>query len=169
MNLIVYNAKECDPKKCTAFRLHRLGKIRMIFRRTELPRGAILLDPFAEKALSKEDSETARRYGLVAIDCSWKRIEKISEIKGRLEPRSLPYLIAANPTHYGRPTVLSTAEALAAAIFILGDEGRAKNILSSFKWGPVFLKLNQEPLKAYAEAANSSEVVAAQNQFMREE
>lgn len=169
MNITVYNARECDPKKCTALRLHRFGKIRMVFKQGAIPRGAILLDPFAEKALSKEDAGTARRYGLVALDCSWKQIKQISKIKRWLEPRSLPYLIAANPTHYGRPTILSTAEALAAALFIFGEKEMASDILGDFKWGPVFLDLNREPLEAYAKAANSSEVVDAQLQFMQQE
>ena len=84
-------------------------------------------------------------------------------------PRALPYLVAANPTYYGRPTTLSTAEALAAALFILGDEAHAKEILNIFKWGPTFLDLNREPLEAYAHAKDSTEVVALQRQFMSQE
>ncbi len=150
-------------------RLRKLGRIHVVFRQSDMPRGAILLDPFAEKAVSKEDLGTAERRGLVALDCSWKKIEQITSIKRWLEPRSLPYLIAANPTHYGRPTILSTAEALAAALFIMGKREEASTILGDFKWGPVFLELNQEPLEAYAGAANSADVVAAQQQFMAKE
>lgn len=169
MKLIVYNARECDPKKCTAMRLHRFGKIQMVFQSQGLPGNAILLDPFAERALSGEDAEIARKQGLVALDCSWKQIEQISRIRTRMVPRALPYLVAANPTHYGRPTTLSTVEALAAALFILGDEARAKEILNIFKWGPTFLDLNREPLETYAHAKDSTEVVALQRQFMPQE
>ncbi|MCS7131752.1 MAG: DUF367 family protein, partial [Hadesarchaea archaeon] len=147
MQLFVYNAKECDPKRCTAIRLYRAGKIQMVYRFRDLPSGAILLDPLVEKALSKEDANVARTRGLVALDCSWKQIEQIARARKRMLPRSLPYLVAANPTHYGRPTVLSTAEALAAALFILGEPDRANEILKIFKWGPTFLELNQELLK----------------------
>lgn len=167
MKLIVYNARECDPKKCTAIRLHRLGKIQMVFKLRDLPSGSILLDPFAEKALSREDAEIAEKHGLAALDCSWKKIKQASRFGKMLRPRSLPYLIAANPTHYGRPTILSTAEALAAAIFIMGNEEAAKDILGHFKWGPVFLELNREPLETYANATNSAEVVAAQELFIQ--
>ena len=169
MKLVVYNARECDPKKCTAMRLHRFGKIQMVFQSQGLPGNAILLDPFAERALSGEDAEIARKQGLVALDCSWKQIEQISHIRARMVPRALPYLVAANPTYYGRPTTLSTAEALAAALFILGDEARAKEILNIFKWGPTFLDLNREPLEAYAHAKDSTEAVALQRQFMSQE
>jgi len=166
MKLIVYNARECDPKKCTAVRLHRAGKIQMTYKLGELPSKAILLDPFAQKAISRADATIAEKRGLVALDVSWNKIRKIESVRRKMEPRSLPYLVASNPTHYGKPTTLSTAEALAAALFILGDRERAKEILAGFKWGQTFLDLNREPLEAYATAKDSTEVVAAQREFM---
>jgi pre-rRNA-processing protein TSR3 len=132
----------------------------------KLPSGAVLLDPFAERALSRADAETARTHGLVALDCSWKRIREAPVLRRRMRPRALPYLVAANPTYYGRPTTLSTAEALAAALFILGEEDRARGILSLFSWGDVFIELNREPLEAYSKAEDSSEIIALQSQFI---
>jgi len=166
MRLVVYNARECDPKKCTAIRLHQMGKIHMVYRLEYIPTGAILLDPMAEKALSRRDVEVARRRGIIALDCSWKQIEQIARLRRKVVPRSLPYLVAANPTHYGRPTILSTAEALAAALFILGERSQAEDIIKSFKWGNTFVELNREPLEAYAGAKDSAEVVALQREFM---
>jgi pre-rRNA-processing protein TSR3 len=166
MRLVVYNARECDPKRCTSIRLHRAGKIQMVYKLGELPAGAILLDPLSEKALSKDDADIAKKRGIVALDCSWKKIEQIVKIRRKMVPRSLPYLVAANPTYYGRPTILSTVEALSAALFILGDLVIAEEMLKIFKWGPTFLELNREPLEAYASAADSNEVVSVQQQFM---
>lgn len=166
MELVVYNARECDPKRCTATRLHRAGKIKMVYSFRELPPKAILLDPFAEKALSKTDAEISNNHGLVALDCSWKKIQQSSSLRKRMAPRALPYLVAANPTYYGRPTTLSTAEALGAALFILGETASARGILNLFKWGPGFLELNREPLEAYSGATDSAEVVTLQRQFM---
>ncbi|KUO40376.1 MAG: hypothetical protein AVW06_02475 [Hadesarchaea archaeon DG-33-1] len=166
MQLAVYNARECDPKRCTAIRLHQAGKIQIVYESRYLPSGAILLSPFAQKALSRADATIAGARGVVAFDCSWKQIKQIARLRKSMIPRSLPYLVAANPTHYGRPTTLSTAEALAAALFILGDPASAEDILSIFKWGHTFLELNGEPLRAYANATDSSEVVEVQKQFM---
>lgn len=166
MKIVVYHAKECDPRRCTALRLSRFGKVKIVFRLEELPRGGILLNPFAEKALSKEDAETAEKYGLIAFDCSWKKIQQLANVKNWFRPRSLPYLIAANPIHYGKPTILSTVEALAAALFIFGEKERAKEILAGFKWGSAFLELNRELLEAYSKAKNSVEIVEIQKQFM---
>jgi pre-rRNA-processing protein TSR3 len=138
----------------------------MLYKLYGLPAGAILLDPLAERALSKADVDIARERGIVALDCSWKKIEQIVKMRRKMVPRSLPYLVAANPTYYGRPTILSTVEALSAALFILGDPVTAEEILRIFKWGPTFFELNREPLEAYASAADSNEVVSVQQQFM---
>lgn len=168
MKLIAYHAEECDPKKCTAIRLEKFGKIDIIHRQKKIPTGAVLLDPFAEKALSQEDLNTANENGLVAVDCSWNKINKFQPLRSFCEPRSIPYLLAANPTNYGRPTKLSTVEAFSAALYILGEKRKAEDILEGFKWGKSFLDLNREPLEVYSEARNSSEVVEAQHDFMHE-
>ena len=72
------------------------------------------------------------------------------------EARRLPALLAGNPTNYAVRGKLSTAEALAAALFITHFTTEAERILSLFKWGPTFLALNREPLEAYAEASLSN-------------
>ncbi len=166
MKLFVYSAKECDPKKCTAIRLNKFGKVHLVYNPKGIPRNSILLYPFAEKAFSKEDANIALNFGLTALDCSWKRIKPMPRIGKNLEQRILPYLVAANPINYGQPTKLSTAEALSAALFIVGRREAATDILSPFKWGSIFLNLNEEPLEAYAMAANSKEILEVQQQFM---
>ena len=39
------------------------------------------------------------------------------------------------------------------------------DLLSSFRWGEQFFKLNEEPLKAYSEAKTSQELVDLQFEF----
>jgi pre-rRNA-processing protein TSR3 len=55
---------------------------------------------------------------------------------------------------------------LAAALFIIGYGEQAETLLSKFKWGLGFIRLNQERLDAYAKARNSSEIVELQRKFM---
>ena len=76
--------------------------------------------------------------------------------------RCLPILVAGNPVNYGKPTKLSTVEALAAALYIIGYKADAAKLLSIFKWGHTFLDLNHERLEVYSTAKNSTEVVAFQ-------
>jgi len=168
VRLVVYDLRECDPKKCTAKKLGQAGKVEVVHSPGRLPRGAILLDPFSQKALSPSDRKTAIENGMVAVDCSWRRIKIFEALRTGREPRALPYLVAANPTYYGRPTTLSTAESLSAALFILGEEERARDLLGIFKWGPVFFELNREPLMRYRGAKDSFEVVSIQRMFAPE-
>jgi pre-rRNA-processing protein TSR3 len=131
-----------------------------------LPRGAVILNPFSDKAFSPADRQRLERRGLAAIDCSWIHADEVFELSMRGASRCLPYLIAANPTNYGVPTKLSTVEALAAALYIAGFREKAERLLSIFKWGINFIVLNQERLDGYAQAKNSAEVVEVQKSFV---
>jgi len=168
MRIIVYHAEECDRKKCTSLKLARMGKVRIVSSPKRIPLGSIVLNPFAEKALSPADKERILKRGVAALDCSWKEVKKSSPIFAvKRYHRALPYLVAANPTNYGKPFILSTAEALAATFYIIGLKDIAVNIMSSFKWGLHFLDFNRELLEAYSKAKNSREVVKIQEEFMR--
>lgn len=161
MQLLVYHANQCDPKKCSGKKLARFDLVRLTTHVNQL-RPFLVLSPFSEKALSPED-RGAR--GLAALDCSWAHAEEVFE-RLSLNQRALPFLVAANPVNYGKPFKLSTVEALAAGLFILGQATQAELILSKFNWGHVFLELNREPLQEYAAAKNSLEVVQIQNAYL---
>ena len=75
--------------------------------------------------------------------------------------------MAANPINYGRPRQLTTAEALGAALYILGERRRAKTLLDKFKWGPAFLTLNAVPLGDYAAAETETELLACERVYER--
>jgi len=167
IQLYVYRAGDCDPRRCTASRLLRRGLARPVPRPWAFPGGAVVLLPGAPQALSPADRRGAERRGLVALDCSWERLEDVRRRLGRRGvARTLPYLVAANPVNFGRPWQLSTVEALAAALAIFGEAGQARAVLEPFAWGPNFLALNAEPLAAYTAAADSTGVLAAQEAFM---
>ncbi len=167
MKVTVYHAEQCDPKKCTSVKLQKQGKIKVVPKLNMLPKGAIILDPFSEKSASAQDREIVENNGIVGLDCSWNRIQKSNIMfRGKKYHRSLPFLVAANPTNYGKPCKLSTAEAIAATFYIVGLKDNAVEIMSQFKWGPHFLKLNYELLEAYSRAKTSAEVVKIQNEFI---
>jgi len=163
MDLLIFHVSQCDPKKCSGRKLARFGLAKLTTRAYDL-RHCLLLNPFSEKALSPMD-KGARC--LTALDCSWARAEDIFARK-RGNSRALPFLLAANPINYGKPFKLSTVEALASALFILGNPEMAKKILSKFSWGLVFLELNKEPLQEYANAKDSAEVVKIQHAYLSE-
>jgi pre-rRNA-processing protein TSR3 len=178
IRLYVYSTKQDDPKKCTAMQLHRLSKINLVYHIGDIPKNSVLLNPFCQKALSVEDLQAMQTKGLVGLDCSWVEAKQVfgadnqfdesPKRKGRWRfvDRILPYLLAANPVNYGRPCKLSTAEALAAALYIVGFKKDAEKLLDGFKWGEFFFSLNRELLDAYSEANNSLEVVKIQNEYL---
>ncbi len=161
--LYVYHAGEDDPKKCTAKKLARFGLIKIVNRLNQIPKNSILLSPFSKKALSPEDKNFEN---ISAIDCSWKNAEHIFSKVRNKNTRALPFLLAANPVNYGKVLKLSTVEALASALYILGEEERANLLLSKFKWGLGFIKLNEMPLKDYKKAKNSKDVIKAMYEYL---
>ena len=158
-----------DPKKNTAVRASRdeLLTLHKDFKR--LPKRGIILEPLCGKVLGPEDREIFEQRGaLVGLDCSWAQIESsVAHVmrRTRLQPRMLPLLLAANPVNWGKPGKLSTVEALAASLYLLGRVAQSKELLSKFRWGERFLELNKEPLEAYAEAKSSAELVSLQFEF----
>ena len=169
IDLLIYHMSQDDPKKCTARKLSRFGHAELIKRLSLIPYSPILLDPFSEKVLSKDDFEIASAHGILAVDCSWATAEEAFSLvrrKRKVVSRALPYLVAVNPVKYGKAFQLSTLEAFAGALIILGNRAQAEGILNIYKWSPNFLKMNEEPLTEYEKAKNSEEVIRAQGEFV---
>lgn len=157
--------RQDDPRKCTAAKLVKLGFATPLFRSGQIPRRALVMDPFAAQTLLPSDKELAEHYGLVAIDCSWERADRAFDKRFPGIGRQLPTLLASNPVNYSKPNKLSSLEALSAALYILGFKELASNLLNIFKWGNTFLTLNHEPLEAYSKAGNFEEMSEAQASF----
>ncbi len=160
--LLAYRDNTCDPRKCTVEKLARFGRVRILPRLGAIPRGTLLLDPTAEQALSPADRSVR---SITVLDVSWAVLDT-SAVRSIRRRRALPFLLAANPVNYGRPFRLSSIEAFAAALFILGEREQADSILSLFHWGPQFILLNAEPLSRYAAAIDSTEVISIQAEYL---
>ena len=164
--VLIYHAEQCDPKKCTGIRLSRMEKGKILKNMRQIPPGAVVLNPVSEIAFSRADRDLILQAGLVGLDCSWKQAEAIFANSRLGAQRALPYLLAANPINTYKPIKLSTAEAIAAALYIAGFKEEAEDIMAIFKWGPSFITLNRELLDAYAECTSSTEVVQVQKEIM---
>jgi pre-rRNA-processing protein TSR3 len=147
MRIDVYclHFQECDPRKCTALKLKKFNLIKFIDSIRGPLKYSILLNPFARKEVSLDDKNLIKKYGLVLIDCSWKKLLKFGSLKSENE-RKLPPLIAANPVNYGKWEKLSSVEAIAATLYLTDFEKEAKLLLSKFNWGIEFIKINYERL-----------------------
>lgn len=167
--LFVVHAGECDRGKCTALKLARFNKAVLLRPGSGFPPGIISLDPFSPVLLSPQDTNIAAKKGILAVDCSWDRIDAGAFARQlgrrRITPRALPYLVAANPVKFGQPLRLSTLEAMAAALYILGWKRQATDILGIFNWGKRFIEVNLQPLEDYSVATNELEVRRAQADY----
>jgi pre-rRNA-processing protein TSR3 len=160
--LVAYRDNSCDPRKCTVKKLGRAGFIRLVKKISQIPRNTLLLDPTAEQALSPADRSVK---SITVLDCSWEVLDTGAVSSWRIR-RALPFLVAANPVNFGKPCMLSSVEALAGALYIMGEKDQARAILGKVSWGVRFLEVNKEPLELYAAAKDSTEVVRIQDLFM---
>jgi len=158
VKLYVLRRPGCDPAKCTGLKLARLGFVKLIKESRWAPRGTLILNPFAAQVVSPSDRAVVEARGVLAVDGSWTEARELFKPRLRGEHRRLPYLLAGNPVNYGEPYMLSTLEALAAALYIVGFPKEAERLLSIYKWGGTFMSLNRELLEAYAKAADAEEV-----------
>jgi pre-rRNA-processing protein TSR3 len=162
MPLYAYRDNTCDPRKCTVKKLEKSGLLKIYNKISQIPRNTLLLDPTAEQALSPADKHVR---SITVLDCSWVVLDtgKVHSWRTR---RALPFLVAANPVNFGKPCVLSSVEALAAALYIIGEKERASELLSKVSWGIRFLEVNREPLDLYMSAKDSTEIIKIQEFFI---
>ncbi|MEM2843161.1 MAG: DUF367 family protein, partial [Candidatus Bathyarchaeia archaeon] len=139
--------------------------IKLITNPKLIPKFAVTLNPYAKEILTPADKELIERNGLIAIDCSWNKIYETFEKRFKGLNKRLPFLLAANPINYGKLSKLSSAEALASALYIVGYKKEAEKILSLFKWGKTFLTLNKNPLKDYSKAKSMEEVLKLEKEY----
>jgi len=167
VRISIYHAAQDDPKKNTALRLKRRGYARIVSKARFLPKRAIVLNPFGEIAFSPADRERVEQFGIAALDCSWEHAQKVMGDHVRGTSRCLPILIAGNPVNFGKLTKLSTAEAIAAALYIAGFTVEAEKVLSIFPWGHTFFELNQMLLDNYVTAKDSADIVEMQKRLLK--
>jgi len=172
LRLWVVLAGEDHPKACTGRRLIRWGRVTRIPRESAAIPSPIVLDPYAPTPLSPADREAAHRGGILAVDCSWNRLSTRGAFpgaEGRERThgirRRLPILVAANPQHYGRIAQLNTAEALCAALYVLGPAEQAEHLLDGFAGGEEFVEINRGRLDRYRSSAGPDEVAAAEREL----
>ncbi len=166
--VVLFEYKHNDPKRDTGMKLVRQGLVRSI--RPGDPFKGIVLSAYGRSVLSPADSSLIASAGLAAINCSWNRLDEITNIPGGnvSRHRKLPFLVAANPINYGKAYKLSSAEALAASLAIAGFRDEAEELTEKFSWDTEFWKLNDEMISEYRLCNNSEEIVQAQQKYLDE-
>ncbi|KAK5172850.1 ribosome biogenesis protein tsr3 [Saxophila tyrrhenica] len=160
-----WDLNHCDAKRCSGKRLMRLGLMRELH--VGQKHAGVVVSPKAKVLLSPADRPILEQYGAAVVEASWKRIEEVPFTRiGGPNPRLLPYLIAANPTNYGRPWRLNCVEALAACFAICGHKDWAEEVLATFSYGEAFLSINEAVLKKYAACEDEEGVKKAEEAWL---
>jgi pre-rRNA-processing protein TSR3 len=73
--------------------------------------------------------------------------------------------MAANPINYGKISILSSAEALSATLYIANYIEESRRLMSIFKWGPNFLELNKNPLEDYRLAKTPEDMIKIEEEY----
>jgi pre-rRNA-processing protein TSR3 len=163
LNVFVIDYRQDDPAKCTAQKMVHMGLATEVTKKFHASDSTIVLNPFALTLLSPADARGTK--SILVIDCSWNLAQEVFFRKMGGKHRRLPALLAGNPTNYSRLGILSSVEAVVAALFILGDAQEANKFLALYKWGPTFESLNHDPLEEYAKAVSDIEVEGAEKSY----
>ncbi|PPQ74076.1 hypothetical protein CVT24_012946 [Panaeolus cyanescens] len=165
VQVAMWDFNHCDPRRCSGKKLSRLGLIKEL--RVGSRFRGIVVSPKGKSVVSPADRDIILGGGLAVVECSWARLDDVPFNKiASPHERLLPYLMATNPTNYGKPWRLNCVEALAAAFYITGFNAYADKLLSRFGWGTSFWKVNQTYLEIYQKCKSSKEVEAAQKKIM---
>jgi pre-rRNA-processing protein TSR3 len=166
--IVLFEYKQNDPKRDTGMKLARQGLVRSM--RPGDPFKGIVLSAYGRSILSMKDASLVACSGIAAINCSWNRLDEITNVPGGniSRHRKLPFLVAANPINYGKAYKLSSAEALAAALAMVGFQEEAERLTEKFSWSDEFWKLNGELIDEYNQCTNSAEVEAIEKKYVAE-
>jgi len=146
--------KQDDPRKCSAAKLVKFGLAKPV---TRTASRTLILNPFSKKTLLKSDKKFVN--SITGIDCSWNLVTPTFKKPFTGISRKLPPLLAGNPMNYSKLNKLSTVEALAGAVYILGESDLTHNLLQKFKWGNTFFELNKNLLQDYSKAQSEAEIL----------
>lgn len=149
---------EDSPVKNTALKMIRQGLALPLRRKREVHGLPLVLNPFSKEYLGPWLKEYAIRFGILVVDASWKRLKKEHFKNIRGIHVKLPPLLPGNPVNYGKPCILSSVEAVAAATYILGFRDYYSKLLGLFKWMETFHELNEEVLEVYSKTSTSEEL-----------
>ena len=151
VNVLMYN--QDDPKKCTAAKLVRFSLAKKV---TNISKNTLTLNPFADHTLLNSDKKSIR--SITGIDCSWNFADQTFVKKFGGISRKLPYLLAGNSVNFSKLGKLTTVEAIAASLYLLGFENQSTELLGKFKWGHTFLDLNKNLLNDYQNATSEGQI-----------
>ena len=164
--MYVIHLDQDDPRKCTARKICSLGLAKLHDSAISAPRRGFLLDPESDVIIGPEDRPLTKMGGsLVALDCSWKKInDSLLELRGGLGyNQKTTKASTANSVSWGKVGRLSSSKALTSLYALVTEQ--AEILLEKFQFGEQFLQLNREPLLEYSHAETREHMGIIENRF----
>jgi pre-rRNA-processing protein TSR3 len=162
LNIYALELCQDDPVKCTAKKMIHMDLAKGVGRKFHASDTTLVLNPYAHRMLSPPDRDAK---GVLVVDCSWNQAQEIFFKRLGGKHRRVPLLLPTNPVNYARPGMLSSVEAVAATLYILGEVEQAEAYLAIYKWGPNFLTLNHDPLESYRECKSEGKVLQQEREY----
>lgn len=126
--------------KCTAAFCISKGLMKKV---DEIPNNCLLLYPFSKKPLSKKDRKLSEAQGVYIIDAPWELLRGInSKLSKRIQRRKLVNVREIQGPYTGSNFKISSAGAVAFALFVLGFRKQAEQLIGVFSWKDEFIKEN---------------------------
>jgi pre-rRNA-processing protein TSR3 len=160
MKIQVVMLKQDDPKKCSAAKLVKFGLAKDVKKTSSK---TLILDPFAKKSIMNSDKKLVD--SITGIDCSWNLADQTFTTNFSGIHRKLPPLFAGNPVNYSKLNKLTTVEAIAATVFILGNKDLCLQLLDKFKWGHTFFDLNKNLLEDYSKLESEDQILSLLKEY----
>jgi rRNA small subunit aminocarboxypropyltransferase len=162
MNIYALEMCQDDPIKCTARKMIHMELAKGVGRKFHASDTTLVLNPYAHRMLSPPDKGSK---GILVVDCSWNQAQEIFFKRLGGKHRRVPLLLPANPVNYARPGMLSSLEAVAGSLYVLGEVEEATAMLNIYKWGPNFLTLNHDPLESYRMCKSEGKVLQQEREY----
>lgn len=152
----------------------------------------IVLSPKGVDVVSPSDRHIVEDAGVAVVECSWARLDEIpfhkirspnerirtssissqltlSAVSARLESSELwQTSVECRERAHVAAYKLNCVEALAAALYIVGQDEVAEQLLAKFSWGDSFWQMNGAFLKRYRTCDTAQSVTDEQEAIIRE-
>jgi pre-rRNA-processing protein TSR3 len=158
VKILVLLLHEDDPSKNTALKMIRSGLATPV-NKYNIRGHPVVLNPYSQEYFGPWLREQVSKHGILVLDASWRKLNPVKFKFIRGIHVKLPPLLPGNPVNYGKPCMLSSIEAVAAALYITGFHDIYEKLIGLFKWMSTFNDLNINLLQSYFNVRDINELL----------
>ena len=149
------------PAKLVKFR-----HARPLYRLKQIPDRALTLNPFAPTCLLNQDRLQALNFGLVAIDCSWEKVQAAftARLPGSEHQASNFACLESGELRKTKQAIFTRS--FGCEFAYNGFPGKSQRITLTFQMGTTFPHAKAaQPLAAYASVTDEEQLVSVESEY----